>query len=105
MPWVARLTSMLVRFQTGVLECFAPLYAMPFVRGVAVTVGPSLAGEVAVRHKLGRKPNGWMVTDLVRGASVITDCSVYRRVNGRTDESVLTLYATTAFESLTLWVW
>lgn len=105
-PAIGRLASALESFQTSVLECFAPLYRMPFVRGSEIAV-PALtaAGTFGVLHKLGRVPRGYLVLDCKRAAGATGDLSIYSRVGDVRTDSVLTLYGSASFEALTLWVW
>jgi hypothetical protein len=102
------LGRMLTAFQTGVLESFAIPFALPFIRGVEVQAGaqsdPS-GGTFAVLHRLKRAPRGYLVLDVVRAAGDTGDLSIYRRSGDERSDSRLVLYASTSFESLTLWVW
>ncbi len=104
--FVAQLVRMLTSFQTGVLDSLAPLYRLPFLRGVEISV-PALAaaGEFRVVHKLRRKPRGFLVLDVLRPTGSTASFAVYRRASALPDEATLTLWASGNFTSLTLWVW
>ena len=105
-PAIGRLAGALESFQTSVLECFAPLYRMPFVRGSEIAV-PALAaaGTFGVVHKLGRVPRGYLVLDCKRASGATGALSIYSRTGDARTDSVLTLYGSASFESLTIWVW
>jgi len=102
-PFTDRL---LAAFQNDVLRVFATLLLAPFARGSELAV-PALAsaGTFSVRHKLGRAPRGFLVLDCVRASGATGDVAVYRRLGDERTASVLQLYSSASFESLTLWVW
>lgn len=105
-PVIGRLASALESFQSSVLECFAPLYRMPFVRGMEITC-PALAaaGTFNVTHKLQRTPRGYLVLDVRRAAGATGALSIYSRVGDARNESTMVLYSSASFEAVTLWVW
>lgn len=56
--------------QTGWASQLNPLLANPLVNGVFVKSQPLTMGATVVNHRLGRKPQGWMITDINGAATV-----------------------------------
>ena len=105
-PLLAGLCRKLESFQTGIQECFAAVYALPFLRGVQTTASPlSAAGVFVVKHALGRAVTGFVVLDVRRAAGATGTLSIYRRAQDANDKNGFTLYGSASFEALTLWVW
>lgn len=57
----------LVSVQEPVRQAAGLLNAVPFMNGYSVTQTFTAGQTVAIQHKLGRKPVGWFVTDVING--------------------------------------
>lgn len=62
------------------------------------------AGTVRVNHKLGRVPQGFIVTKLVRSSSTTSGISIYLRQTEVLNATAMDVYTTGNWKSCTLWV-
>lgn len=94
----------MTRLQESVAEALRSLNTT-FANGVFVDLdAQSGAGVVRLAHKLGRVPQGFLVTKMTRASGTTTDVSVYMRQGETLTSTELDIYTTGAWDSCTVWV-